>query len=215
MNTKACAALLFLLLIPVFVRAGQEEDVVAIKTADGFLLVWNTPGIHFTLPVRGKDVRAVNSSEHVFFNVDGVMFQVQTVAISNFMKAGAADRPDAKAILLAHRDWESDFIQTNLLGTKVNVQTSPQKLKNGSAALLWKFDSPKVVQGEESKVKQQMYLTTVMGEHVILLNAGVEGTATEGAVQQLLIDALESLKVSSTTIDVKELQESIRKRDRK
>jgi hypothetical protein len=186
----------------------QEGGINAIKTADGFVLVWNQPDVHFTLAIKGKDVHPLNSTEHVFFNVDGVVFQVQTVALSEFMEGAQKKRPDNSSILTAHRDWESRFIESSLLGKKLNVRTSPQKLSDGSEALLWKFDMP---EGMNSDAREQIYLTVVRGDHVILLNGVVEGATAESKVEKFLLDTIATLKVSPEPINLQELQESIRK----
>jgi len=186
----------------------QENGINAIKTADGFMLVWNQPDIHFTLGVKGKDVRPLNSTEHVFFNVDGIVFQVQSVAISEFVKDAQKKKLNDMSILLAHRDWESQFIESTLLGKKLNVQTVSQKLRNAGEALLWKFEMPAIA---NSTAKEQIYLTVVSGDHVILLNSVVEGAISESTAKKFLLDTISTLKVSSKPINLQDLQESIRK----
>jgi hypothetical protein len=210
MKFRKCVAVTLLLLPPVLsVSASQQENGVnAIKTADGFVLVWNQPDIHFTLGVKGKDVRPLNSTEHVFFNVDGVVFQVQSVAIGEFMKDAQKKRPDDRSVLMAHRDWESRFIEGSLLGKKLDVKTVPRKLGDGSEALLWKFEMP---EGVSSGAKEQIYLTVVRGDQVILLNGVIEGDVTEDAVEKFLLDTVTTLRVSPKPINLRELQESIRK----
>jgi hypothetical protein len=209
---KCLTVTLFLLPAMLSVSARQQEDGInAIKTADGFVLVWNQSDIHFTLAVKGKDVRPLNSTEHVFFNVDGVAFQVQAVAISEFMKGSRKKKPDNRSILEAHRDWESQFIESSLLGKKLSVQTALHKLSDGSDALLWKFDMPEMPQGMNSSAKEQIYLTVVSGDHVILLNGAVEGEVAESAVQKFLLDTIATLKVSPKPTNLRELQETIRK----
>lgn len=212
MKVRRCAGVILLLSSLLSVGASaQENGINAIKTVDGFVLVWNQPGIYFTLDVKGKDIRPLNSTEHVFFQVDGIVFQVQTVAVSAFIKEAQKKKPDDKTILMAHRDWESEFIQSSLLGKKLNVQTVPQKLGNGSEALLWKFAMPEMPEGVNGGAKEQIYLTVVSGDHVILLNGVVEGETTESAVQKFLLDTISTLKPNSKPINLRELQESIRK----
>jgi hypothetical protein len=200
---------LLVCLVPVH-AIQQEGGVAAIKTADGFLLVWNKPDVHFTLAIKGKDVRPLNSTERVFFNVDGIVVQVQSVAISEFMKDATKQKPDDRSVLMAHRDWESQFLQSSLLGKKINVQTVPQKLDDGKEALLWKFDMPEMPEGVHTTAKEQVYLTMVSGHHVILLNAAVEGNTAESLVQRFLMNTIATLRVSSKPIDAQELQKSIR-----
>ena len=65
--------------------------------------------------------------------------------------------------------------------------------------------------GMNSDAKTQMYLTLVTKDHVLLLNGIVSPTMEDNAVQKFLIETAATLKVSSTPIDMRELQESIRK----
>lgn len=199
---------LLLLVLPSICAAQQDDGIAAIKTYDGYLLVWNQPGIYFNLNIKGKTVEPKNSSENVLFAVDRMFFQVQSVAITEFMKDDGKQRPDDKTILLAHRDWESDFIQ-HTLNKKITVKSIPQKLKNGQDALLWKYDMPSLAPELHSTAREQVYLTVVSKDHVILLNSAVEGATTADMAQTLLLDTISTLKVSTTPINVEELRKAI------
>jgi hypothetical protein len=155
------ATILLLSISTSSVLASHQADgdgVAAIKTETGYLIVWNQPEIHFSLGVNGKDVRPMTrpGTGSVAFNVDGVVFQVQTVAISEFLKNAKKQKLSDQAILIAHRDWESQYLEQTV-GTKLNVTTAPQQLSNGNQALIWKYDKPK------TKGSEQMYLTMVSG----------------------------------------------------
>jgi hypothetical protein len=202
------ATILLLSISTSSVLASHQADgdgVAAIKTETGYLIVWNQPEIHFSLEVKGKDVRPMNrpASGSVAFNVDGVVFQVQTVAISEFLKNARKQKLTDQAILIAHRDWESQYLEQTV-GTKLNVTTASQQLSNGSHALIWKYDKPK------TKGSEQMYLTTVSGNNVVILNGVVSEKITGSVVQQLLLNTISTLRVSSRPIDVMKLRESIR-----
>ena len=151
--------LLFLLIgvaNPSMVRSAFAQDkppVGAIKTLDGYLLVWNRPDFHFTVSIKGKDVKPLNDTEHVFFNVDGLVFQVQLASISEFVPGAKDKKLDDRSILAAHRDWESKFIE-NLLHSKIKVQSFNARLSNGSDALMWQFDLP---EGFNSDAKKQLF----------------------------------------------------------
>ena len=208
MNLRKCVTTILLLLISTWsVPANPQADgngVAAIKTGDGYLVVWNRPDLHFTLGLNGKDVRPMTGpgTGSVAFNVDGVVFQIQSVAISEFAKNARKQKLSDQAILIAHRDWESQYLEQTA-ATKLNVTTAPQQLSNGSQALLWKYDKPK------TRGSEQMYLTTVSGNNVVILNGVVAGKTPESAVQRLLLDTIATLRVSSRPIDVMKLRESI------
>jgi hypothetical protein len=208
MKLSSCVATILLPLISAWsVPASPQADgngVAAIKTGDGYLVVWNQPDIHFTLTLKGKDVRPMGSpGGSAAFTVDGVVFQIQSVAISEFIKNARKQKLTDQAILTAHRDWESQYLE-HTVGTKLDVTTVPQQLSIGSPGLLWKFDMPK------TKGSEQMYLTTVSGNNVVILNAFVAEKTPESAVQKLLLDTISTLNVSPRPIDVLKLRESIR-----
>jgi hypothetical protein len=203
------AVLVFLLLaLPSVCTAQTDDGIAAIKALDGYVLVWNQPGCYFTLTIKGKDVQPAESSQNVLFKVDEMFFQVQAVAISQFMKETAKGKSEDTAILMAHRDWESDYIQ-NTLKKKFTVQTVVKKLKGGRDALLWRYDMPELPPDMHSTAKAQVYLSVVCGDHVILLNSTVEGLKTEAMAQALLLDTIATLKTSATPIDVQELRKTI------
>ena len=194
---------------PTLSRISTQNDlpVNAIKTVDGYLLVWNRPDLHFTVLIKGKDIRPLNDTEHVFFNVDGVVIQVQLALIREFAPDAKERKLDDKAILAAHRDWESKFLE-GLLGNKLTLQSFNAKLSTGGEASLWQFDMP---EGMNAQARKQLYLTVVSGDYVLLLNSVATATISEETARKFLLDTMATLKISATPIDVKKLSESLRK----
>lgn len=186
--------------------AYQENGITALKSAGGILLVWNEPDDYFTLEIKGKEIRPLDSSPAVFFVVDGIPFQIQSVALSEFLKDAGKPAPSRAATLVAHRDWETRYLESTL-GQKLNLQSQPLKLKSGSEALLWKYDMPK---GLSADAKQQLYLSVVNGQNLLLLNGVVTGDQKEEVVRQLLVNTMETLKVSAKPFNLREVQESLR-----
>ena len=184
----------------------QEDGWVAIKRDDGILFVWNVRELHFTLEIKGKDINPLNDPEHIFFNVDGMILQVQLALVSEFAPDAKERKLDDKAILAAHRDWESKFI-AGLLGTKLKVESFNAKLSNSEVASLWQFDMPERMNADS---KKQVYLTVVSNHYVLLLNTAATATISDEAARKFLLETIATLKISSTPIDVKKLSESIR-----
>src|SRR5258707_12514877 len=159
----------------------QEDGWTALKTDDGILFVWNRTGLHFTLSVKGKDIRPMNDPNNIFFVVDGLILQIQSLPISNFAPDARKNKLDDKTILLAHRDWESKFLEDELLHSKLALKSSSEKLSNGLDALLWQFDLPEKFKNPDAKT--QMYLTIVAKNYVILLNSVVSASVSETAIR--------------------------------
>jgi hypothetical protein len=183
-----------------------QDGWAAIKTDEGLLFVLNQPDIHFTLSIKGKDIKPLNDPEHIFFNVDGMVFQIQLAAVREFAPDAKERKPDSKALLAAHRDWESKFIE-GLLGRKLKVQFSDAKLSGGGDAALWQFDMP---EGMNADAKKQLYLTVVSEDYVVLLNGVANDTVSEETVRKYLLDTIGTLELSPKPIDVKKLSEAIR-----
>ena len=183
----------------------QEEGWTTIKTDDGIVFVWNVRGLYFTLSVKGKEIKPMEDPDHIFFSVDGKVLQIQTTTISNFAADATEKKLEDKAILAAHRDWESKYIE-DLIHTKLAVRTFNARLSNGSDALMWQFDMP---EGMNSEAQKQLYLTLVAKDYVLMLNSEATATFPDADGRKFLLDTIATLKLSPTPIDVKKLAESI------
>jgi hypothetical protein len=185
----------------------QEDGWAALKLDEGILFVWNRPDLHFTLIVRGKEIKPLNDPDHIFFNVDDKAFQIQLASIAEFAPDAKEKKLDDKSILAAHRDWETTFLE-GLLHSKLKVQVFSAKLSSGSAAALWQFDMP---DGMNADAKKQIYLTVVSKPYVLLLNGVATTAVSDDVTRKYLLDTMATLKISSVPIDVKKLSESVRK----
>ena len=184
----------------------QEDGWAALKLDEGILFVWNRPDIHFTVTVKGKEIKPLNDPDHIFFNVDDRVFQIQLASIAEFAPDAKEKKLDDKSILAAHRDWESKFIE-GLLHSKLKVQVFSAKLSSGNDAALWQFDMP---DGMNADAKKQVYLTIVSKPYVLLLNSVATAAISDDVTRKFLLDTMATLKISATPIDVKKLSESIR-----
>src|SRR5262249_25142573 len=146
-------------------------------------------------------------TERVQFSVDGMFLQILTAPIKNFMEDSTRQKLDDRAILEAHRDWEVKFMESEYK-EKLKVESSWQKLSNGKDALAWGINVP---ESARSNVKKQVSLTAVKGDHVMMLGGVVTDTIEEQTSRQMLLNTIETLKVSDKPIDLRKLQESIRK----
>jgi len=185
----------------------QEEGWTTIKTNDGVMFVWNVRGLYFTLAINGKEIKPLEDPDHVFFSVDGQVLQIQTAALSNFAADAKEKKLDDKGILLAHRDWETKYIE-DLIHAKIAVRTFNTKLSNGSDALMWQFDMPA---GMNNVAQKQVYLTLVARDYVLMLNSEATATFSDADGRKFLLETIATLKLSPTPIDVKQLSESISK----
>jgi hypothetical protein len=205
---RILAALLICLFASANLFAKQQEDFRsgAIKTSYGFLLVWNGTTMHYTLEIRGKNVRQT-STERKFFSVDGMFLQIVEAQTSNFVEDAQRQKMSDKVILEMHRDWELKYLEGEYK-EKLKVESSWQKLSNGKDALLWHVDVP---QSTGSNVKKQIYLTVLPGDYVLMLGGVETDTIAVSATSQLLLATAGTLKASDKPIDLQKMQEAIRK----
>lgn len=184
----------------------QDDGWAMIKTADGALFVWNASGLYFSLALKGAEIKPLEDPEHIFLSVDGRVLQIQLAAIKNFAPDAKEKRLDDKAILAAHRDWESKYIE-QLIHSKLTLRTFNAKLSTGSDASMWQFDMPA---GMNTQAQKQLYLTLVAKDYVLMLNSEASAAISDADGRKFLLDTIATLKFSPTPIDVKKLSESIR-----
>jgi hypothetical protein len=185
----------------------QEDGWVGIKTDDGILFVWNVRELHFTLAVKGKEIKPLDDPDHIFFMVDGKALQIQVAAIHEFAPYAKEKKLDDRAILAAHRDWESAFIE-GVLKSKLQLHTFNVRLSKGGDASIWQFDMP---EGMNDQAKTQLYVTVVREGYVVMLNCEATPATSEEEARKFLLDTMATLKISPVPIDIQKLSESIRK----
>ena len=192
---------------PSRVSLQQEDGWVAIRTGEGMLFVWNVHELHFTLAVKGKNIKPLNDPDHIFFTGDDMGLQIQVAAIREFAPDAKEKKLDDRTILAAHRDWEATFVE-GLLKSKIQLHTFNVRLSNGGDASLWQFDMP---EGMNADAKSQLYVTVVREGYVVMLNCEATATISEEAGRKFLLETMATLKTSPDAIDVKKLSESVRK----
>ena len=178
----------------------------AIKSATGYVLVWNQPNNYYVLEINGKDVRQT-STERKFFSVDGMFLQIVDAAIEDVVQAAQRQKMNDREILEAHRDWEAKFMEGEYKA-KLKVEYSWQKLNNGKDALLWHASLPETAKGN---VKKQVYLSVVHGDYVLMLGGAVTDTSGERVTQLLLLNTMQTLKTSNQPTDLQKVRDAIRK----
>jgi len=195
-----------ILLASISVLAQSDNSgATLVKTEAGLLWVENKGDAHFMLEIAGNEIRPLK--EYPFLGVDGRPMQVHLVTIEEFYKTTGNTRANDIQILQAHRDWETDH-HGKLLNSTLAVKSESISSGQSREALLWSYSMPAAV-GRE--VKEQWFLTTLIGSHLLLLNTTLKTDEPANAARDLLVKTLSSLQISAKPIDVKALQESIRK----
>jgi hypothetical protein len=190
-----------------------NSSTTLVKTDVGILWAENKNDAHFILEIVGDEVRPM--AKYPFLSVDGRPMQVALVEIEKFYKATGKPRINDLPILQAHRDWEADH-HGKLLNSKLAVKSELISLGQNREVLLWSYSMPvalnkEVKEQNEERFEENYFLTTLIGNHLLLLNTVIKTGEHPNTVRELLVKILSTLQISVKPIDVKALQESIRK----
>jgi hypothetical protein len=164
----------------------------AIQTEHGYRVVSEGPGNAFTLEITGVVEQQHIEGAPLFFSVDKQVLQVLAPEIKSFLPPRQSKKMDDRAILAVHRDYEAKYLE-EANQTRLSVESSWKTLDNGRDALLWTFKmSP---QGTQNVI-EQVYLTTIAGDRVLILVTPLTDPSEKDAAIQLQLRTASTLKMS-------------------
>jgi hypothetical protein len=179
-----------LVLLALAPQAAAEDR--AIQTEQGYRVVSDGPGNALTLEIVGDVKQQHIEGAPLFFNVNKQVLQVLAPQVKDFLPPRQSRKMDDRAILAAHRDYESKYLE-EVNHTKLNVESSWKTLDNGRDALIWTFKmSP---QGTQNVI-EQVYLTTLAGDRVLILVTPLTAESEKDDAIQLQLRTASTLKVS-------------------
>lgn len=86
-----------------------------------------------------------------------------------------------------------------MLGKKIDVKATPQKLADGRDALLWEYEVP---EGTRFPQKQMVYLTVRNNDKfVLMLNCQLRSKDQAEAARRLLLNTAATIKPTATPHD--------------
>lgn len=179
-----------LVLLSIATQAAAQDR--AIQAEHGYRVVSDGPGNAFTLEIIGDVKQQQIEGAPLIFSVDKQVLQVLAPGIRNFLPPRKSKKMDDRAILTAHRDYESKFLE-EVNQTRFDVESSWKTLDNGRDALLWTFKmSPRGTQN----VLEQVYLTTLAEDRVLVLVTPLTDLSKKDAAIQLQLRTASTLKLS-------------------
>lgn len=192
--------------------AQGKADVVAIptasiKTADGYLYIYNTPVRSIMIELKGKEVTPAKNTDLPMFFVDGKLVQIITVDTQSF----AAGKPGAgiDETLEAHKIWESDYLSEQY---RQKLKLDSEKVAIGDVkALFWGFKRP----GSNQSFDRDYFLTTVFGIKLLALSSPIKPSESLAEYRSLLTQIMSTLKVSSQPFDILKIAEDIKNSSKK
>ena len=188
-------------------NAQDKKEVMgkySIKTKDGYLFGNNTDQKSFTVEIKGKSVKPVNSPNPTF-NVDGKIVQILIVGVDKFVTDEKKLNEDD--ILERHNIWEVNYLSEEY-GEKIKAESEKISLNNRKA-LFWGFFRPKF----KDSFDRDFFLTTLVGNDLVGLSVAAEPSDEKSQIKKLLTDILSSIKVRDKPFDVRKLSEEIKKND--
>jgi hypothetical protein len=180
-----------LILLCLAPQAAVAADKV-VQTEHGYRVVSDGPGTAFTLEITGDVIQQKLDLAPLFFTVDKMVLQIVAPEIKDFLQPRKRKKMDDRAVLTAHRDFESKYLE-EVNQTRFNIESSWKTLDNGRDALLWTFKMPA---DRTSNVTEQIYLTTLAGDRVLMLVTPLTEHVDRDASIQLLLRTASTLKMS-------------------
>ena len=177
-----------------------------IKTGDGFLLVTNRTPVSFTLEFKGNAINPIES-DHPVFMLDGKLWQVVDVSTDEFKTAENKSKKNTdEENLELHKKWESDYIGDSI-NKKLSVSSETIEIQDKRKAMIWSFEMPKEMKSDFS---HQIFMTTVVGNHVIGINTSVDNGKSFADYKADLITIMKTLKTSDKPFDIKKISQEIK-----
>jgi hypothetical protein len=197
-SKKMFAILLVAMAASVAVRA----EHFSIKTADGYLHVYNGKDASFTIEIRGKDIKPQQVAGNPAFAVDGALVQLLVVKREHFDPGKKAVGTD---IMTKHREWELDYLKE--VFDSVPKATSKSVKLAGRDHLIWGFTRPK----HAIEFDRDHFITTVVGDDIVGLSSPVTIGHNIDVYEKRFAEIMTSMRISKEPFDVQKLADDIRK----
>jgi len=204
-NLILASACILILALSSLAQSGEKSGMI--KTSHGVLVVWNEPGNCYTVEIKGNRVSPVKDSQNLYFEVDGRFLQINTPPLTDFEKGVPFHPVPAESILRDHREWELDYI-SKMLGKQLFPSTEWIKLDSGGTGLYWTYNVPNVT--DANRARKQLYITTLMRDHIFLVNSAQVGDDDEKTVRQFLLDTINTLKPSDKPLSLEKATQMVK-----
>ncbi len=195
--------ILHLLIPTILLSQGSNNQVVPIGTAKGVLMAYNFPASHFTIRIEGENVKPAQQ-RYVFF-VDNRVIQLVAADMKGI--SGLADCKNRADSLMAHTKFELAYLE-NVLSKKLSLAGHEIISKDSNTFLFWHFNLPAEM---NSQLECQLYLTTVVGDKLLMLKTAATKNDQVPEFQNWLTRFAFTLQVYEQLIDIEKLIEEIKK----
>jgi hypothetical protein len=175
-------------------------DLYALRDDDGLVIVWNKSKPYFRTKVVGAETKGTVDGHSAYFLIDGIFLQVLSLETEQFLKS--TDGLSDEQILVAHRDWEFDYMK-NTLHSAASVKSWLNKLPDGTPILYWEAIPEKMVVGKP--MKHIMVTRRVPG--AVICATSVEDSSTPlDKAKALIFYTISHVELLSNRLEATDLQ---------
>jgi len=97
---------------------------------------------------------------------------------------------------------------SKMLGKQLFPSTEWIKLDSGGTGLYWTYNVPNVT--DANRARKQLYITTLMRDHIFLVNSAQMGDDDEKTVRQFLLDTINTLKPSDKPLSLEKATQMVK-----
>ncbi len=159
------------------------------RTGRGVRIVSNRPGNRYAIELVGQNIRNALQPDRPIWFVNGILIQSLNVPA-----AAEMDLSDARKVLLAHQQYESDYFVKKEGWTPVEASWKWLALPSGEPIRYWELVRRNAGDNAASQAVAMVFVTTLNGRNVVGLCVSLF-PGTDGAkAKQLLCNTMLTLE---------------------
>jgi hypothetical protein len=208
---QASIAFVLIITLGVFSQEEEEEEegqsfLGVVSAARGVVVYSNIPEDFFTFELNGGKPEVFKKAGNYIVSLDGKGVQLNIVPLSAFLSPEETKMKNDSTVLLKHMNYEVNYFEEHIK-TRLKVKSEFRKNKTGRRMLVWSFKMPKK---SGVNVAMQLFISTVMKSHVLVLNGIIQNEKEYAAANKVLVNGINSLLTRDKAVDPEALEDSIK-----
>jgi hypothetical protein len=187
----------------------EEMPIGAVCTKNGVVAFSNWENDFFTFQLKGKKSQVRREHGTFVVNLDGRGIQFNVVSLSDFLSSEEMKNKNDSAVLWKHMNFERSYFEEHLK-TRLNVKAENKKCGNGRAILVWSFKMP---EKKDGNVKKQLFVSTRLKSHVLVLNGIILKESEYKEMFKILENGMSTLLLKDTPINPEGLEDASKDKD--
>ncbi|GET23124.1 hypothetical protein [Prolixibacter denitrificans] len=200
-----------LLLLILLVATQTIHAQGLIGTPNSLIVVYNYPGNHFYMEVKGKDKRTTDQAG--VYIIDNRVVQIHAVSKDKFLE-DTSQVLTTKEFIEKYIKWEVDYIESSF-SFNVNSHVEFLKSKKGRDIAFWTYDMPagepevKTDSTVTTPTQKQLFVVTRTKDFVVGINSPLFQKDQFDNIKNYLFDNIDGLVESNKEIDLDELNKKV------